>query len=440
MFERVMFFIVLALFILTPAGLVYANNQVPQQPQDSTLDLGNYKIVPTPPKLWFIINSEAWNSSQGSVHSTPNAACAALYSVAAGYFAAEGSTRRKLTGYKVNLISEGFSANVCLLKRSVEYKKTDGTYTDPQIDNLSYVLQSKDNPASCPDTSEPKYLGWYVNRVTSTPPTGACWASCEHVYKPSGVTGVPFARPNNHSAGISQLAIPDATTNGKSCDLNMCSPDDPECSKPDEPPPEDCTAAQKTANGGQCPKPDADGNKCNESEKAGNGGKCQTPDPNGTKCPTAQKTGAGGTCSGSGDGDGNGSGDGQCTPEQKAANGGQCPAGAGGTCTANPINKKICDFIDAFNKPVPDATDGKVDVKNQTASDVGLTPQQFDTNRVQFGAYCPPASVKSMSFGGESVSIEISYQPLCDFLAFIKYIIIAAASFAAAYILSGVRS
>lgn len=438
MFERVMFFIVLALFVLTPVGLVYANNQIPDQTQPATLELGNYKIVPTPPKLWTIINSESWNTTAGSWHATANGACAAFYSVAAGYYAREGNKREKLTGYTVQLATTSGSSDRCLLKRSVEYKKADGTYDKPELDSMTYFLQSKDNPNACPETSTPKYLGWYVNRVTSTPPTGACWASCEHVYKPAGLSSPPRAEPNNHKAGISLLVLPDATTNGKSCDLNLCSPDNPECGKPDEPPPEDCTAAEKSANGGTCPKPDADGNKCPDSEKTANGGKCQTPDPNGTKCPTAQKTGAGGTCSGTGNG--NGSGDGQCTPEQKAANGGTCPAGAGGTCTSNPINKKVCDFIDSFNKPVPDATDGKVDVKNQTASDVGLTPQQFDTNRVQFGAYCPPASVKSMSFGGESVSIEISYQPLCDFLAFIKYIIIAAASFAAAYILSGVRS
>lgn len=413
MFERIMFFIVLALCIFTPVGLVYAEDD------SFYLDLANYKVIPKPPKLYGVLNFESWNTTANKWYQSENEACASFYSVAAGYMNREGARRIVIAGYQVSP-----DKYYCQLKRETSDQNANGTYGVVLKDLLNYTLQSKNNSNLCVVSSQPydASVAYFVLGHKNVPPA-VCYAGCvsDFVADPDAP---PFANKSNSSGtGWPQPAGTPYTHIGGlvkrtdvSCELNLCSPDDPTCTAPpeDEEPPEDCTAEQKAANGGTCP----------------------TPDPDGNKCPDVQKTGPGGTCSGSGDGNGSG----ECTAEQKAANGGVCPAGAGGTCTANPINKKICDFIDAFSKPVPDATDGKVDVKNQTTTDVGLTPQQFDTNRVQFGAYCPPASVKTMSFAGESVSIEISYQPICDFLAFIKYIIIAAASFAAAYILSGVRS
>lgn len=414
MFERVMFFIVLALFILTPVGLVYAANSFDLR-QYKLSDASSIKYIPT---------------HQAAVNLDGELRFSSAEEVCDYYFSFLKRTRPEKRQPKA---IQRVAPTYCDISLFLDSSLSEQTNYD------IFPFRVTNGGLICDPESPPTYIDFFVIGH-APPPIKICSDNCEHAYKPRGTSSPPVSRHNTGSPTIyppdgkySQMIMSDASKTGKACELTFKD-------TPNNPPEDnDCTAEQKSANGGQCPKPDADGNKCNESEKAGNGGKCQTPDPDGTKCPDASKAANGGKCP-AGSGDGNGGDGGGCSDEVKAANGGKCPAGGGGTCTSNPINQKVCDFIDSFSKPVPEATDGKVEVKSQTTGDVGLTPQQFDTNRVQFGAYCPPPSVRSMSFMRESVSIEISYQPLCDFLSFIKYIIIAAASFAAAYILSGVRS
>jgi hypothetical protein len=98
----------------------------------------------------------------------------------------------------------------------------------------------------------------------------------------------------------------------------------------------------------------------------------------------------------------------------------------------------VCDVIEWVKTDPPQQTENtKVDVKERSTSDIKMTPEQFDTDRVMMSAQCPAPVTKSFSFMSQSVPIEFSYQPFCDFMSAIKPAVISGAFFAAAYIIAG---
>lgn len=407
MFERIMFFIVLALFALVPAGLVYAQVDTSER---FSLDLSNYNVIPNPPKLYRVNNNEAWNTTINNWVPSKSTACGVFFGVAANNVVNNQSWRTEsIVGYKIS--SDGF---YCQLNRKRQLLKNDGSNDgNPTYQYLNYPFTEKVNPAQCVNENISLSVGFIKMGHIATPPTKICVANCvlqstdTSLNSVNHVTSSGGKWPQPDGTKYSSISLYADKRTDQSCELNMCSPDDPLCTQPEEPPAEDCPAAEKTANGG----------------------KCQTPDPNGNKCPDSQKTGAGGTCSGSGSGDGDGDGDGSgsCTPEQKAANGGQCPSGGGGTCTSNPVNKKFCDLADwltggdDFELP-----DQETEVPKREITREELPKAQ----QINFAAGCPAPE----TFTAFGKTVSLSYDVACDLMRMIKPFVILAANLMALFI------
>lgn len=404
MFDRIMFIIVLALFALVPAGLVYAEIDTSE---NSYFDLSNYKVIPSPPKLYRVNNNEAWNTAKDNWVPSKSTACGVFFGVAANNVVNNQSWRTEtIVGYRVS--SDGF---YCQLNRKRQSLKNDGSNDgNPTYQYLNYPFTEKVNPSQCVNENVSLSVGFYKLGHTTVVPSKICLGTCVLGNDPE------YSSANQRTSSQGGWPQPDGTKytlivfhankrTDVSCELNTCSPDDPLCTQPEEPPAEDCPAAEKTANGG----------------------KCQTPDPNGNKCPDSQKTGAGGTCSGSGSGDGDGDGSGSCTPEQKAANGGQCPSGGGGTCTSNPVNKKFCDLADWLTG----GDDFELPEQETEVPKREITREELPkAQQINFAAGCPAPE----TFTAFGKTVSLSYDVACDLMRMIKPFVILAANLMALFI------
>jgi hypothetical protein len=420
-----MFFIVLSLFILLPASLVYA---------EIDLDLSNYSLNAPDATLQYRYNlspivNENWSDSKST-------ACTTIASLAKVHWDTINSSKRYM--------SHTFNNGSCDIKR---YWRD--TASHQYADTVSASLDTRPIPA-CP-VDQAEYIDWYVVGHR-TAVSSACSNNCEYMHKDSpGMNSPPQAFYGNGSDNRTHLTIPQAFSTGKGCTVNPpvpepeCSPEEKaanggKCLTPDSAG-NKCPDSEKTANGGQCNTPDPAGNKCPDSEKTANGGQCNTPDPAGNKCPTGEKEGNDGKCQ-TADGDGNKctdalkaslggkcpvAGTGECTPEQKAANGGTCPVGSGGTCTANPINKKFCDLADwltggdDFKLP-----DQETDIPKREISRDELPQAQ----RINFGGGCPAAE----TFSAFGQTVTLSYSVACDLMILIKPFVILAGNLLALFI------
>lgn len=418
MFHRIMFIIVLALFALVPASLVYAEFD------DEYFNLGDYTAYTNIVGYQYSIHpalEPTWFTSELS-------ACNAYKLILL-------PTKPTNQNYgRTYIYVNSSNQTYCMIERT--RKTTDST--NGQLLDPTYAVIVKRAIPACDVDNVPRLITWSAEGQHS-PYNSACAYSCEYQYAPeAGVTSPPRADYSSTN-DLTSFVINDAKRTGKSCSLNVdCVGDD--CPEP-EPEPEPCTAEQKAANGGTCPVPDDDGNTCPDSEKLANGGKCQVPDTNGNKCPTAEKTANGGTCQ-TADSDGNKctdalkaasggkcptAGTGDCTAEQKAANGGTCPAGSGGTCTANPINKKFCDLADwltggdDFELP-----DQETEIPKREISRDELPQSQ----QINFPASCPAGE----TFSAFGQTVTLSYDVACDLMRMIRPFVILAGNLLALFI------
>jgi hypothetical protein len=94
----------------------------------------------------------------------------------------------------------------------------------------------------------------------------------------------------------------------------------------------------------------------------------------------------------------------------------------------------LCKWLEwTKDDDLPDEPDTKVQIK--TNEDVVFTPYS-----VSFGGSCPASITTNLSFFGNSVPFEISFESLCTLLLKIRPFFIGSAYLIAVYILSGLRS
>lgn len=92
---------------------------------------------------------------------------------------------------------------------------------------------------------------------------------------------------------------------------------------------------------------------------------------------------------------------------------------------------KVCDFVDWVKKE-PEKEKTELDIEKQTSPNI-------NTN-IKFNAQCPNDIIVSGTWQGQAISITLfEWSKYCQFLIYLKYIIIAMASYGAVKIVGGVN-
>ncbi|WP_171494094.1 virulence factor TspB C-terminal domain-related protein [Acinetobacter ursingii] len=103
--------------------------------------------------------------------------------------------------------------------------------------------------------------------------------------------------------------------------------------------------------------------------------------------------------------------------------------------TAKESKGLLQDIKDWLTEPfTPPSDDSKLSSEN-----LEIDQNVTENNYVSWGSSCPPDANVPINLMGQSSTLTLSWQPICQLLATIRWAIIAAAYFAAAYIILGMR-
>lgn len=90
-------------------------------------------------------------------------------------------------------------------------------------------------------------------------------------------------------------------------------------------------------------------------------------------------------------------------------------------------------------KAVEDYFNDKPEKDTDTQLDIDAVPPVDINTDINFGGSCPAPKIVPVSFAGINTSIEFSYLWMCQLSEFLKPIVVALASYAAALIVAGIR-